>query len=153
MQGGEGVINAGIYFLPSIWLNEEVKHEAFSMENDLIPLWLSEGRKIRVEEVDTPFLDIGTPEDYRQAESFFTSLGGAINDYHSNPVSNFIFRRRERLPEVDIQAWGGCPWVWNQQVLLHFPALLASFFLAPLSCGLFHYRDLLHSISNSASRG
>ena len=73
--GGEGLINAGIYLLPSIWLNEEVKQEAFSMENDLIPLWLSEGRKIRVEEVDTPFLDIGTPEDYRQAESFFTSLG------------------------------------------------------------------------------
>ena len=70
--GGEGLINAGIYLLPSIWLNEEVKQEAFSMENDLIPLWLSEGRKIRVEEVDTPFLDIGTPDDYARADAFFT---------------------------------------------------------------------------------
>jgi D-glycero-alpha-D-manno-heptose 1-phosphate guanylyltransferase len=74
--GGEGLINAGIYFLPSFWLNEEVKHEALSMENDLIPRWLSEGRKIRVEEVDSPFLDIGTPDDYARADAFFADLGG-----------------------------------------------------------------------------
>jgi len=70
--GGEGLINAGIYLLPSIWLNEPVKHEVLSMENDLIPRWLSEGRKIRVEEVDSPFLDIGTPDDYARADAFFT---------------------------------------------------------------------------------
>jgi D-glycero-alpha-D-manno-heptose 1-phosphate guanylyltransferase len=74
--GGEGLINAGIYLLPSIWLNEPVKHEVLSMENDLIPRWLSEGRKIRVEEVDSPFLDIGTPDDYARAETFFADLGG-----------------------------------------------------------------------------
>jgi len=73
--GGEGLINAGIYLLPSIWLNEEVKHVALSMENDLIPRWLSEGRKIRVEEVDNPFLDIGTPDDYARADAFFTDRG------------------------------------------------------------------------------
>ena len=70
--GGEGLINAGIYLLPSIWLSEPVKHEVLSMENDLIPRWLSEGRKIRVEEVDSPFLDIGTPDDYARADAFFT---------------------------------------------------------------------------------
>jgi len=74
--GGEGLINAGIYLLPSFWLNEEVKHEALSMENDLIPRWLSEGRKIRVEEVDSPFLDIGTPDDYARADAFFADLEG-----------------------------------------------------------------------------
>ena len=73
--GGEGLINAGIYLLPSIWLNEPVKHEVLSMENDLIPRWLSEGRKIRVEEVDSPFLDIGTPDDYARADAFFNDRG------------------------------------------------------------------------------
>ena len=74
--GGEGLINAGIYLLPSIWLNEEVKHEALSMENDLIPRWLAEGRKIRIQEEDTPFLDIGTPEDYARADAFFADVEG-----------------------------------------------------------------------------
>jgi D-glycero-alpha-D-manno-heptose 1-phosphate guanylyltransferase len=74
--GGVGLINAGIYLLPGIWLNEPVKHEVLSMENDLIPRWLSEGRKIRVEEVDSSFLDIGTPDDYARAETFFADLGG-----------------------------------------------------------------------------
>jgi NDP-sugar pyrophosphorylase family protein len=70
------LINAGIYLLPSIWLNEEVKHEALSMENDLIPRWLAEGRKIRIQEEDTPFLDIGTPEDYARADAFFADVEG-----------------------------------------------------------------------------
>ena len=72
--GGEGLINAGIYLLPGIWLNEVMKQEALSMENDLIPGWLAEGRKIRIQEVDAPFLDIGTPEDYARADTFFVSL-------------------------------------------------------------------------------
>jgi NDP-sugar pyrophosphorylase family protein len=72
---GEGLINAGIYLLPSIWLNEEMKQEVFSMENDLIPRWLSEGRKIRAQEVNSPFLDIGTPDDYARADAFFNDRG------------------------------------------------------------------------------
>jgi len=74
--GGEGLINAGIYLLPGIWLNEVMKPGALSMENELIPRWLSEGRMIRVQEVDTPFLDIGTPEDHEKADTFFTNLEG-----------------------------------------------------------------------------
>jgi D-glycero-alpha-D-manno-heptose 1-phosphate guanylyltransferase len=74
--GGEGLINAGIYLLPSIWLNEVVKSEALSMEKDLIPKWLSEGRKIRVKVMESPFLDIGTPDDYARADAFFADLEG-----------------------------------------------------------------------------
>jgi NDP-sugar pyrophosphorylase family protein len=74
--GGEGLINAGIYLLPSIWLNEEVKSEALSMEDDLFPRWLSEGRKIRVKVMESPFLDIGTPDDYARADAFFADLEG-----------------------------------------------------------------------------
>ena len=74
--GGEGLINAGIYLLPNIWLNGVMEQAILSMENDLIPRWLSEGRKIRIQEVETPFLDIGTPEDYARANTFFADLEG-----------------------------------------------------------------------------
>ena len=73
-SGGPGLINAGIYFLPRIWLNGVMKQGALSMENDLIPGWLSEGHTIRVQEADAPFLDIGTPEDYAKADTFFANL-------------------------------------------------------------------------------
>jgi D-glycero-alpha-D-manno-heptose 1-phosphate guanylyltransferase len=76
--GGEGLINAGIYLLPDNWLNATMKQGALSMENDLIPGWLSEGRKIRIEEVEAPFLDIGTPEDYARTNTFFANLKEAL---------------------------------------------------------------------------
>ena len=72
------MINAGIYLLPGIWLNGVMKQGALSIENDLIPGWLSEGRKIQIHEVDAPFLDIGTPEDYARTNTFFADLKGAL---------------------------------------------------------------------------
>jgi D-glycero-alpha-D-manno-heptose 1-phosphate guanylyltransferase len=75
-SGGPGLINAGIYFLPRIWLNENVKEISQSMETELIPGWLSAGRTIRVEQVEAPFLDIGTPEDFQKAEPFFLCQKG-----------------------------------------------------------------------------
>ena len=74
--GGPGLINAGIYFLPRIWLNENVKPIPQSMETELIPGWLAAGRTIRVEEVQAPFFDIGTPEDFQKAELFFLRQKG-----------------------------------------------------------------------------
>jgi len=74
--GGEGLINAGIYLLPSIWLNGVMEQGVLSMENNLIPRWLSEGRRIRIQEVDAPFLDIGTPDDYARADAFFADVEG-----------------------------------------------------------------------------
>ena len=74
--GGEGLINAGIYLLPNIWLNGVMEQGVLSMENDLVPRWLDEGRKIRIQEVDAPFLDIGTPDDYARADAFFADVEG-----------------------------------------------------------------------------
>lgn len=71
---GAGLINAGIYFLPRMWLTGKVREVALSMERDLIPEWIRAGRTIRVLESSDPFLDIGTPEDFRQAEAFFARL-------------------------------------------------------------------------------
>ena len=69
--GGPGLINAGIYFLPRIWLNENVNAIPRSMEMDLIPGWLAAGRTILAEVISAPFLDIGTPEDFQKADRFF----------------------------------------------------------------------------------
>lgn len=68
---GPGLINAGVYFLPNVWLTKEMLGRPESMETDLIPRWISSGKKIHVTVMDTPFLDIGTPDDYQKAESFF----------------------------------------------------------------------------------
>lgn len=72
---GPGRINAGIYFLPHIWLNQRVRELPRSMETDLIPGWIRGGKKIRVWETGAPFLDIGTPEDFQKADALFASQG------------------------------------------------------------------------------
>jgi len=69
--GGPGLINAGIYFFPHVWLNKEVSGQPKSVETDLIPGWIASGKKIHVTVMDTPFLDIGTPDDFQKAESLF----------------------------------------------------------------------------------
>lgn len=69
--GGPGLINAGIYFFPHLWLNKEVSGQPKSVETDLIPGWIASGKKIHVMVMDTPFLDIGTPDDFQKAESLF----------------------------------------------------------------------------------
>ena len=68
---GSGLINAGIYFFPHVWLNKEVSGQPKSVETDLIPGWIASGKKIHVTVMDTPFLDIGIPDDFQKAESFF----------------------------------------------------------------------------------
>lgn len=74
--GGPGLINAGIYLFPGIWLNKQSNDTPRSMELELIPGWIREGQKINILEVDAPFLDIGIPEDYYRASAFFYNLKG-----------------------------------------------------------------------------
>jgi len=71
---GRGLINAGIYFFPRIWLNQNVKSTLQSLETEFFPSWIQQGRKIRVVQSHAPFLDIGTPENYRRADIFFSDL-------------------------------------------------------------------------------
>lgn len=67
---GSGLINAGIYlFSPALF--ETIKPSvALSLERDLFPGWLKEGRDIRVCELSGPFLDIGLPESLASADEF-----------------------------------------------------------------------------------
>ena len=74
-SGGPGWINAGIYRIPSLWLEEVREGAAASMETDLFPAWLREGREIAVLKESGAFLDIGTPESLAMADDFMRRQG------------------------------------------------------------------------------
>ncbi len=59
-----GTINGGVYYLRRSLL-EEIPEGKVSLEHDMIPKWLSEGKKSLGGMVnDGYFIDIGIPEDY-----------------------------------------------------------------------------------------
>jgi D-glycero-alpha-D-manno-heptose 1-phosphate guanylyltransferase len=67
---GRGVINAGIYLLRDSLLGQFPRAQPLSFEQEVFPHWVARGVRLKVCAVDAPFLDIGTPESLRQAESF-----------------------------------------------------------------------------------
>ncbi len=69
-KAGPGVINAGIYFFKRAILQDWPDKTPLSLEYDLFPKWLAQGRRFWVHRVTAPFLDIGTPESLGQAELF-----------------------------------------------------------------------------------
>jgi len=69
-EGGNGWINAGIYLIARSLIREIPARENVSLERDLIPHWLAEGRHIYGYRHDGRLLDIGTPESYAAAEEF-----------------------------------------------------------------------------------
>ena len=64
-DAGEGTINGGIYLMKR-WLLDEIPEGKVSLENDMIPRWLSEGRRLGGFVNDGYFIDIGIPEAYFQ---------------------------------------------------------------------------------------
>ncbi len=68
--GGAGLINAGIYRIPSGWLDVLADGSRVSMETDLFPAWLQEGKEVTVVRETGAFLDIGTPESLASANEF-----------------------------------------------------------------------------------
>ena len=67
---GKGVINAGIYLLRDSLVRELAGALPLSFEQDVFPQLIQRGVRLKVSVVTAPFLDIGTPESLRQAESF-----------------------------------------------------------------------------------
>ncbi len=59
-----GWVNAGIYYFPANFLGPLANclTRQISLENDLIPQWLTEGRSISAYEIGGNFVDIGTPQ-------------------------------------------------------------------------------------------
>lgn len=60
-----GTINGGIYLM-SRRLLEEIPEGKVSLENEMIPKWLAEGRRLGGFVNDGYFIDIGIPEAYYQ---------------------------------------------------------------------------------------
>ena len=60
-----GTINGGIYLMKKSLL-EEIPEGKVSLENEMIPKWLSEGKKLGGFVNDGYFIDIGIPEAYFQ---------------------------------------------------------------------------------------
>jgi len=60
-----GTINGGIYLMKKSLL-DEIPEGKVSLENEMIPRWLSEGKKLGGFVNDGYFIDIGIPEAYFQ---------------------------------------------------------------------------------------
>ena len=72
---GSGWINAGIYLLNRDLLDEIPVNRAVSLETEVFPAWI--GRGLYGFQSEARFMDIGTPEAYSSAQSFFaTGLSG-----------------------------------------------------------------------------
>lgn len=71
--GGAGWVNAGIYLLRRSLIEEVPDDGPVSMERDLFPAWAA-GKRCCGFSCRAPFLDIGTPESYARAETFFAPV-------------------------------------------------------------------------------
>ena len=67
---GKGVINAGVYLLRDSLVRQFPGTLPLSFEQEVFPQLIARGLLLKVCAVEAPFLDIGTPESLRQAESF-----------------------------------------------------------------------------------
>jgi NDP-sugar pyrophosphorylase family protein len=70
-EAGPGIINAGIYLIQKSLIGDLKTDAVISLERDVLPNWV--GRGLFGFTSEGKFLDIGTPEDYARAESFFAS--------------------------------------------------------------------------------
>jgi D-glycero-alpha-D-manno-heptose 1-phosphate guanylyltransferase len=64
-----GWINAGIYLIQRDWLEGIPRQRAVSLEREVFPAWI--GRGLYGFQSESRFVDIGTPESYARAQSFF----------------------------------------------------------------------------------
>ncbi|HET7086148.1 MAG TPA: nucleotidyltransferase family protein [Rhizomicrobium sp.] len=75
---GAGIINAGIYLLSRSLLEPFPRGRKLSMEEELLPALIDQGANLGCEVAESaPFLDIGTPESVKQAETFVRSHIGS----------------------------------------------------------------------------
>jgi NDP-sugar pyrophosphorylase family protein len=71
-ETGPGWINAGIYLLQTRLLFTIPANTPVSLEREVFPAWTK--RRFFGYQTRAPFLDIGTPESYARAETFFRHL-------------------------------------------------------------------------------
>ncbi|MEO1069712.1 MAG: nucleotidyltransferase family protein [Cyanobacteria bacterium J06638_6] len=66
---GPGWINAGLYLVSQAYLADIPADRPISLEKDIFPQWIDQG--LYGYQAEGKFIDIGTPETYRQAADFF----------------------------------------------------------------------------------
>lgn len=69
---GVGLVNAGIYLINRAFIAEIPESKKISLEKDIFPSWIGKG--FYGYRGNNNFLDIGTPENYAQAEQFFAQF-------------------------------------------------------------------------------
>ncbi len=70
---GPGLVNAGVYLLCRELLEQIPSQVPLSLERDVFPGWAARGL-LGGYPMRVPFLDIGLPEAFSQAQDFFASL-------------------------------------------------------------------------------
>lgn len=73
-----GFINAGVYFFPKD-IFKAFKLESISMEYDIFPALLESNYEIKVNIDNCPFIDIGLPKTYADADNFIEEYFNMIN--------------------------------------------------------------------------
>jgi len=69
---GPGWINAGVYLIQRRLLEAMPPGQSLSLEREWLPRWIATERVLGFK-CTGPFLDIGTPESYAAAESYFVN--------------------------------------------------------------------------------
>lgn len=69
VQSGSGWINAGIYLIPLKMIQEFSPNRQVSLERELVPMLIAQG--LYGYYCMGSFIDIGVPEEYQRAQSFF----------------------------------------------------------------------------------
>lgn len=68
-KAGAGLVNAGIYLIEKTLIEKIPQDKKISLEKDVFPNWI--GKRFYGYKSNNSFIDIGTPENYAQAEQFF----------------------------------------------------------------------------------
>jgi NDP-sugar pyrophosphorylase family protein len=73
-------VNAGIYVISRQMLNQIPPWLEVSLEQELFPRWLRDGKYIKGFIYSGPCVDIGTPERYRNAQNILASAEVNTNE-------------------------------------------------------------------------
>jgi NDP-sugar pyrophosphorylase family protein len=71
-HSGPGWINAGVYLIARDWLSDIPSGRTVSLEHEVFPAWVGHG--LYGWQGGGRFLDIGTPDAYAAAQTFFASV-------------------------------------------------------------------------------
>jgi NDP-sugar pyrophosphorylase family protein len=71
---GKQYVNAGIYMVTKKLLREIAPNQKISLEEELFPRWLAQGKNIQAFHHEGKCIDIGTPERYLSAQEILANV-------------------------------------------------------------------------------